>query len=431
MVKMGFLKVKKEMGKFIFEAPKSPLVQRIKIFIYNCLIFKKQIEKSKSSYYIFALFIMALNIPILMFGYYLFNDYINLTAQYSRYTISILALFLMLHELWTTKNPVGLWLFILFLALPLFSTYLFISSGHNVMWGVNCVLSIMSLFLFVTVAYAWLINILGIIVAILAYKMLTWVEGSAIILSAHISNKFFSVYPIAVLLITISYVIFDKLREDKIKEKLLETLGFSIAHSAKTPFSINVGFADLIKRGLKNDDYESIARYVNRLEAINTRAMQDVKTLLSTIGWDQHKRPDDWGEHSAAECIKKAMAEYAVEIEQKRVFFLNADDKEKDFQFIGSETLLKYMISHLINNALRYAGPRAKIEIFLQYGNIFVKNNGCGVDPKIYDTIFEKHVSTTRHRLGLYFCKQVMLSMDGDIECISKSDKGTQFTLKF
>ena len=117
MVKMGFLKVKKEMGKFIFEAPKSPLVQRIKIFIYNCLIFKKQIEKSKSSYYIFALFIMALNIPILMFGYYLFNDYINLTAQYSRYIISILALFLMLHELWTTKNPVGLWLFILFLAL--------------------------------------------------------------------------------------------------------------------------------------------------------------------------------------------------------------------------------------------------------------------------------------------------------------------------
>ena len=311
------------------------------------------------------------------------------------------------------------------------STYLFISGGHNVMWGVNCVLLIMSLFLFVTVAYAWLINILGIIVAILAYKMLTWVEGSAIILSAHISNKFFSVYSIAVLLITISYVIFDKLREDKIKEKLLETLGFSIAHSAKTPFSVNLTFADLIERGLKKQDYESIARYVDRLEEINTRAMQDVKTLLSTIGWDQHKRPDDWGEHSAAECIKKAMAEYAVEIEQKRIFFLNADDKEKDFQFIDSETLLKYMISHLINNALRYVGPRAKIGIFLQYGNIFVKDNGCGVDPKIYDTIFEKHVSTTGHRLGLYFCKQAILIMGGDIECMSQPDKGTQFVLKF
>ena len=150
------------------------------------------------------------------------------------------------------------------------------------------------------------------------------------------------------------------------------------------------------------------------------------------MGWDKDKCPDDWGEHSVAECIKKVMIEYDVGVEYKQIFFLNADDKEKDFQFTGSETLLRYVISHLINNALRYAGVRAKTEVFLEDGNIYVRDNGYGVDPEIYDTMFEKYVSTTGgHGLGLYFCKQAMLIMGGDIECMSQPDKGTQFVLKF
>ena len=124
-VKRGIIKVEKPE----YAMQKPSIMQRMRIFIYKFITIKKKREISKSSYYILALTVMAINIPVLIIGYYPFSDYVNRIVQYLRYATLFLALLLLLHEMFKINNPKTLWNITLFLALPFTGTYFFISSG--------------------------------------------------------------------------------------------------------------------------------------------------------------------------------------------------------------------------------------------------------------------------------------------------------------
>lgn len=109
--------------------------------------------------------------------------------------------------------------------------------------------------------------------------------------------------------------------------------------------------------------------------------------------------------------------------------FLNI--KKKDFTFIGSNTLLRHVIFNLLKNALKYAGPKAKIEIFIKNSKLHVRDDGCGIKEEVLTNLFQKYATTGGHGIGLNFCKEAMRKMGGNITCTSVKSKGTEFIINF
>ena len=252
-VNLGIIKIEKT----IYQEYKLTLHQKIKRSVANFIDIKRKVEISKTSYYTFALFIMALNIPVLILGYNNINNFINITTQYLRYINLFLALLLMMNEFFTNKVTIKLWNLILFLTLPFFSTYLFISSGYKLIWGVNCVASIFALFLFANLFYAWILGILGVLTAITLYLGCNLVEG-LVIHNKQINTNLFSAYSTVLLLLIVFHVIYHRFREDKTKHRTLEILSKSIAHDMNTPLSIGLMNAELIEKALENNNLEYI-----------------------------------------------------------------------------------------------------------------------------------------------------------------------------
>ena len=432
-VKMGIIKKedKNDLMSLIMKHSKPTLKERMKKYLYSW-VDKIEQKTEKELYYTLGLFLMILNIPIMIFGYYVATDAVNFVAHYSRYLILFLGLIIILHELIGIKDVSPLFYTTLCLALPLFNTYLFIISGYKILWGINCVISVCLLFFFIHKLYAVMLGILGVLSSFAIYRILYSIEGYDIILDKHINKNAFALYALTASLVMIGYLMLRKYKKDKQLQVSLEALGHSIVHDARGPCFVTSTYLYLIKKALKDKKYDKIPEYVEQMELSNDIAQRDIKILLENMSDDLNRKSSDWGEYSARDCIEYAIKHVPVgDDEKNRIFIVDVDNKKEDFIFTGSETLLRHVLFNLIQNSLIHAGSKAQIKLFIHENKIYVKDNGFGIPDDIYEKLFEKYTTTIGNGLGLHFCKQAMIKINGDIECMTEKGKGTQFVLSF
>ena len=268
--------------------------------------------------------------------------------------------------------------------------------------------------------YAWILGISGVLAAITLHVGYNWIVDPIIIVD---KQNLFATYSTILLSAIITYVIYHKFREDKIKQKALEILGRSIAHDVTSPLTINLLSMELIKQSLKDKDYKNIDKHIHNLEQCNKQAMQDVDIMLSSIKADDSIKPKDWGEYSIIKCVSDALDKYFMNEEQrKQVSILDKDNKKKDFTFIGSNTLLCHVIFNLLKNALKYAGDKAKIEIFIKNSKLHFKDDGYGIEEEVLTNLFQKYATTGGHGVGLNFCKKLCVKWEGiSLAIVSKA----------
>ncbi|TOP07244.1 hybrid sensor histidine kinase/response regulator, partial [Vibrio parahaemolyticus] len=114
-------------------------------------------------------------------------------------------------------------------------------------------------------------------------------------------------------------------------------------------------------------------------------------------------------------------------------------DARSEFDFLGSDTLLKYVMYNLFKNAFHHrSSDEFHIHVSMQSNDtvnqIVVTDNGSGIAPDVIRHIFQDFYTTGKsgsYGLGLPFCKKVMRSFGGNIKCISQPGEWSQFTLTF
>ena len=74
---------------------------------------------------------------------------------------------------------------------------------------------------------------------------------------------------------------------------------------------------------------------------------------------------------------------------------------------------------------------KAKIKIYIKNKKLHVKDNGYGIKTEVMNLLFQKNITTEGYGVGLNFCKEAMLKMNGNIECKSKEGFGAEFILSF
>jgi signal transduction histidine kinase len=109
-----------------------------------------------------------------------------------------------------------------------------------------------------------------------------------------------------------------------------------------------------------------------------------------------------------------------------------------DFQFHGDERLMVYVLINLIQYSLHQIEEAEKgtitisIEVTKNKNVLYFMDTGKNILPEMCDKIFDQEFSIKKMKTGrrLFFCREVMRAINGDITCHSQ-ENGTQFTLTF
>ncbi len=239
------------------------------------------------------------------------------------------------------------------------------------------------------------------------------------------------------------------LKEKEIAEKnaeLMNILSSSVAHEIRTPLSIiqiNANLMQLLDVEEISESAEQKKRFLlqtkNICQAVK-ECSQVINMLLvklkkvSTVSNKEKKELLTLC--SINDTIQKAIKEYPFR-ENEKINYMPI----VEFSYHGDERLIKHVLFNLIRNALNAMGEAQKGEIFIEcktgkkMNKLIFTDTASGVSPNYLPKIFNKFETTDEAHsgtgLGLAFCKLVMESFGGQIECRSELNKFTEFTLSF
>ncbi|WP_050932815.1 hybrid sensor histidine kinase/response regulator [Vibrio harveyi] len=237
--------------------------------------------------------------------------------------------------------------------------------------------------------------------------------------------------------------------EHEAKVSLAKSFGAGIAHEMRNPLSGLLTSIDVIQSVLPNPkdgrkaQYELSDEDVTLLREVSDDAMkiihsgnETIDLLLTSIDENRVSR-STFQKHSAQSVVESAIESFSYKRATDR--FAISLDVRSEFDFLGSDTLLKYVMYNLFKNAFHHRSSEDFHIHVTMYSDDFsnqivVTDNGSGIAPDVLQSIFQDFYTTGKsgsYGLGLPFCKKVMRSFGGDIRCQSEVGEWSQFTMTF
>ncbi|MEZ8735952.1 MULTISPECIES: response regulator [unclassified Vibrio] len=238
--------------------------------------------------------------------------------------------------------------------------------------------------------------------------------------------------------------------EHENKVSLAKSFGAGIAHEMRNPLSGLLTSIDVMqsilpnpKSGDQKGQYALSNEEVIQLREVGDEAMEIIHSgnetidlLLTSIDENRVSR-STFKKHSAQAVVEDAIDSFNYKRSaDKSAISL---DVQSNFEFLGSDTLLKYAMYNLFKNAFHHRSPEDfHIHVTMSSdevaNQIMVTDNGSGISNDVIRRIFQDFYTTGQsgnYGLGLPFCQKVMRSFGGEIKCQSEVDQWTQFTMTF
>ncbi|BCN25994.1 hybrid sensor histidine kinase/response regulator [Vibrio alfacsensis] len=237
--------------------------------------------------------------------------------------------------------------------------------------------------------------------------------------------------------------------EHEAKVSLAKSFGAGIAHEMRNPLSGLLTSIDVIRSILpslkeeRKEQYTLSEEDVRLLREVSDDAMaiihsgnETIDLLLTSIDENRVSR-STFQKHSAQAVVESAIESFSYKRSNDRLAI--SLDVRSDFNFFGSDTLLKYVIYNLFKNAFYHRNSEDfHIHVSMysddETNQIVVTDNGAGIARDVLQSIFQDFYTTGKsgsYGLGLPFCKKVMRSFGGDIKCVSELGEWSQFTMTF
>jgi signal transduction histidine kinase len=232
-------------------------------------------------------------------------------------------------------------------------------------------------------------------------------------------------------------VIYRSFKKELVLNKLQNNFLLSVTHELKTPLTaMKLYMETLLKRHLSPEQIQTIAQ--NSLNETE-RLKDQVEKLLLSAQLDSSKYVLDKHAINLSELIEEFVTNYNKPRPESEAIDLNLQDQ---VIIKADATAIEMILSNLIGNALKYAGPTGKVKVILkQEGNsilLSVDDNGPGiseVDKKmLFNKFFRIGDENTRKTkgtgLGLFIVKHLVQLHNGKISVIDNVPSGTIFQIK-
>ncbi|WP_354683527.1 ATP-binding protein [Cupriavidus necator] len=235
------------------------------------------------------------------------------------------------------------------------------------------------------------------------------------------------------------------------------SLAATVAHEVRTPLAtirmqaqelarawpqLLQGYRLAVEHGLCEDRLRpgQLERVSSLVGAI-TREVDGTSTVidmaLASVTLERLDR-STFAPHGIADCVQAALERFPFQGEERGCVQVRGIDA--GWRFVGSDTLLVYVLFNLLKNALHalraHGGGRIDITGATegQYHVIRFRDTGPGIPADVMPRIFDPFFSTKAHGsgsgLGLAFCRRVLETFGGRIDCESVPAVHTTFTLR-
>ena len=210
-----------------------------------------------------------------------------------------------------------------------------------------------------------------------------------------------------------------------------------IAHDLKNPFSNILGFSELLKEEVRDNDLDAIEQYSS---LIYSSAHQTFRLLENLLDWANTHRgqmifyPENLSLKEIAADITDNLLQFT---EKKNIELLNNITDETLIP--ADKNMLKSILRNLITNAIKFTPRNGKIELssFVHDQNveISIKDNGIGMSELTRDQLFRLDVNHSTKGtedekgtgLGLLLVKEFVQKHHGTIWVESELGKGSTF----
>lgn len=197
----------------------------------------------------------------------------------------------------------------------------------------------------------------------------------------------------------------------------------SLVHDLKSPLTSAQALVGVVKLNCENEGRHKDVNYLENVEL----AINRMSGMISEILYEDYKSCITTDELLQAVLAQISISDYANYVKVYNPYPENL--------LIVSKTRMIRVIINLLENAYEASkenGPCIHINVsrfFIEdiaYIGFEVSDNGCGIESKNYDKIWEVGYSAREsHGLGLSFVKSVIDAYEGEIEIESKLGEGT------
>jgi len=230
----------------------------------------------------------------------------------------------------------------------------------------------------------------------------------------------------------------EEKKEEKVKKNFLRLM----SHKLRTPLTSILGFTSVLKepatvQKLNDDEIESLN--VIESESVHLSSLVDKLlrfTLLETESLVLSKSPFRISEllESALDALDEKIAKNQVKIKTENI----ADLPE----VYGDRGMVQEAFENLIENAIKFNDKDDKRitikarKLDYKFLQIEIIDNGAGISPEDFDTIFEKFQQLEKYftgqvdgmGLGLPLVKRIVEAHGGKIQVESVPGEGSSFT---
>lgn len=238
------------------------------------------------------------------------------------------------------------------------------------------------------------------------------------------------------------------------KVQVMQSLSANIAHEMRTPLSgirasisgLEEYLPDLLRsyghcvRTLP-DQYPPIREnHLNTLQGTPRRIklmIDQANTVIDMLLMNLRENALDRRQLnpcSAASIVEQAVDRYPFKTGERDKLHLHL---EKDFTFLGIESLFIYILFNLLKNAFYSLQSAQKGDITITlvrgdpYNKLVFRDGGLGIAPDVVDKVFDGFFTTKSDGTGagLAFCKRTVLNFDGMIDVHSVLGEYAEFVI--
>ncbi len=211
----------------------------------------------------------------------------------------------------------------------------------------------------------------------------------------------------------------------------------AITHELKTPIAVSrLNLETMQKYSLEEEKRKKILQATLQ-ETLRLDTLIDNILISSQLDGNAYSISKE--ELDFSELVKDVVKAFQSRYPDRKIIAAISDDVELE----GDTTLLKLLLSNLLENANKYSPKEKAIALRLgkEAGNILleVTDEGCGISNDEKKAVFQKFYrigneqtrTTQGTGLGLYICKRLAKEHNGDILVKDNQPTGSKFIVQF
>ncbi|MFC1570518.1 ATP-binding protein [Candidatus Omnitrophota bacterium] len=219
----------------------------------------------------------------------------------------------------------------------------------------------------------------------------------------------------------------------KRSNKDLSDFTYIVSHDLKEPLRNIDAFSRFLQEDCKKGEYDKGHENIDRIRANVSRMQGLIDNLLELSRLDRKENPFEM--IRSRDLVQEGIArcEYAMETSNAKV-----EIKGKLPEIYCDRLRVSEVFANLISNAIKFKGKEnPHIEVGCKedgdFYEFYVKDNGCGMDKKDFDRIFEIFIRLGTKEdsrgtgIGLTIVKKIIEMHHGKVWLESAPGKGTTF----